>query len=229
MWVDTRNFRLEVEDYDDQVSAGVEPWYTVKKISIIDTSDRRQVGFAVISYSTQQPTTVRGGRLHLLKSADGFGNEFIALIRAVFDSNGRILYRFSSDHNRLWGSEVKFDKFALLEHLEIHEGYRNWGAGTWFLECVWSSNAFPQVPKAPFLFVRPEPLYGPHRSDPVTGKLLAGDRHLYLWKAVKHRLFNFYRRVGFRQVGTTVFLCLARDPNHPSRSYPMEWDSAGGH
>ena len=62
--------------------------------------------------------------------------------------HGKIWPRYRTEFNNLWGSEVKTDRIAVLEHLEVREGFRRWGVGKWFFEYPWLSNWYQGVPKA---------------------------------------------------------------------------------
>lgn len=87
------------------------------------------------------------------------------LARTVFDNSGRIYARYCTERNKLWGTEVKVDRIALLERLEVKDGYRGWGVGTWLIERMWLSNSYRSVPKVRSLL---------HRQ---VGDSLIGEKH----------------------------------------------------
>ncbi|BGP28703.1 hypothetical protein JCM10296v2_000439 [Rhodotorula toruloides] len=122
----------------------------------------------------------------------------------------------------VWGSEVTdHAEIAYLEHMHIEPEYRGQGIGAWALRELYKASDGIRVADSDFLFVQPGALEEEFPShDPF-----APDPHREAKLAMSDRITRFYQRNGFRRVGTTSYLCLAFDPNHPSRRIPIDEDA----
>ncbi|KAM0751978.1 hypothetical protein T439DRAFT_198347 [Meredithblackwellia eburnea MCA 4105] len=211
--MDCSRFSVEVED--DLGEPGGKEEMTEVRISFFDEY-HVQVGFAIVLFCniTRAMVKRRGGFHSMVeRSSDAFER----LARVVFDDRAKIQRRFRCEGNRLWGPEVTTEQVAFLEHLEVGPEFQGMGVGSWFVRQVWLGDGFANVPKAPFLFVRPAPLVSTDSSASIADSLAHRSQ-------TTSRLRSFYRKTGFRRVGSMDYFSLAKDPGHPSRRSPENED-----
>ncbi|KAJ8297034.1 hypothetical protein OF846_000287 [Rhodotorula toruloides] len=140
----------------------------------------------------------------------------------LFDRTAKLRSRFAREGTGVWGPEVtEHSDIAYLEHMRIEPAYRGQGIGAWALKELYKATDGITFAETDFLFVQPGaleeefPSHDPFSPDPYREAKLA----------MSDRITRFYQRNGFRRVGTTSYLCLACDPNHPSRRIPIEGDA----
>ncbi|KAA1473099.1 hypothetical protein DENSPDRAFT_839528 [Dentipellis sp. KUC8613] len=158
------------------------------------------------------------GKFHLAMS--GVCEDFLQFSVAVFSTNGRIRKTIgdrdpeSESDNRgsgAWSKEINHGKLAYIEQLEVNERYRGRGIGRWAVYSILSNPIFAECQ---YVFTWPNVLGSGTPFDPADEN--------YMTK--KAGIISFWRKLGFRRVGGTYFFGYARDPQHPSRSLPIEDD-----
>ncbi|KAI9641250.1 hypothetical protein NHQ30_010050 [Ciborinia camelliae] len=113
----------------------------------------------------------------------------------------------------VWDAELNQGNFLVIQTTEVSEAYRRRGVGATMVRRLLRT-----VNNVEVRWVFTWPTRVP--SDDV-----ATPRHSM---EEKDRAVAFWRKMGFRRIGTSDWFCYAMDPNHPSRYLAAEDDFSSG-
>ncbi|KDQ60348.1 hypothetical protein JAAARDRAFT_205308 [Jaapia argillacea MUCL 33604] len=141
----------------------------------------------------------------------------------IFDDDGRLLKSVGKAGSGCWSPKDTSPGGILvyIEELVVEKPWRDRGVGSWALPRLY---LLDPLKKARFLFTWPtvlnhlEPTTVPVGQEPTLQQKAE-------WAAKKEGIAAFFRKVGFRRVGTSSFFCFAKDPKHRSRSISIEEDA----
>ena len=137
----------------------------------------------------------------------------------------------------VWGTELNEGRFVLIETLSIQENYQRKSYGKKLFEQVWAkaqkfamqdNKVFGTGQKASvgcsFAIVWPTVL---NTTDVTTEaqKLSPAERLLFYGRK-QLALEEFWKAMGFRRIGSSIFFCLAKDPKHISHQLTPQEDYA---
>ncbi|GAA5891188.1 hypothetical protein JCM6882_006450 [Rhodosporidiobolus microsporus] len=141
----------------------------------------------------------------------------------VFTNRGEIKKRFSREGTGVCGREVTEGMtIAYLEMIRVEPEYRNKGVGGWALKALGTTRD-EDLERISFLFSLPCSLHSEFPDPPDRGPG-AVDPFAAEKEVMSKRVVHFFRRAGFRRVGTTPYLCCAYGP-HPSQRIPIDQDA----
>ncbi len=121
----------------------------------------------------------------------------------------------------VWGVELDKSKFLFIEDLKVNENNRRNGYGRKLVEQVWEK-AQSMVSDCDFAIVFAT-YTNPGIMDEKTESLPPGDREL-LYDGLQTSAEDFWRAVGFRRIGSSLYFARAKDPSHASRSLSAAQD-----
>ncbi|GAA6004481.1 hypothetical protein JCM10207_000746 [Rhodosporidiobolus poonsookiae] len=140
----------------------------------------------------------------------------------LFDDEGKLKRKYAREGTGVWGREVTdTGNIVYLENIRVDEELRNQGIGSWALKEIFRSRE-STLSEIDFLFAMPcvshsdWPYFDRFEPDPNRQAKLDMNK----------RVDEFFRRNGYRRVGTTEYFCSARDPSHPSYAIRSENDAA---
>ncbi|GAA5992034.1 hypothetical protein JCM10908_000707 [Rhodotorula pacifica] len=140
----------------------------------------------------------------------------------LFDHRGKIK-RIVREGKGVWGKELNVDAtVAYLQEIRIDKDFRSQGIGSWALARVLSHNRI-YLDGAQFIFTLACAL---HSEWPDCTSYNEEDPYRSEKQAMSLRILGFFRRLGYRRVGTTAYFCCARSLSHPSRALPADQDAA---
>ncbi|GAA5872302.1 hypothetical protein JCM3774_003338 [Rhodotorula dairenensis] len=165
-----------------------------------------------------------GSFVALLDDHSGEASDFAA---TLFTHRGHIKERIVREGKGVWGRELnEDDTVAYLQEIRIDKDFRNQGIGSWALSQILThSDAYleglsPQG--AQFIYSLACSL---HSEWPRPASYDDPDPYAAEKEAMTVRIVGFFRRLGYRRVGTTSYFCCARWPTHPSRAVPANEDA----
>ncbi|GAA6004483.1 hypothetical protein JCM10207_000747 [Rhodosporidiobolus poonsookiae] len=186
----------------------------------------RARGFKDVRFAIIDPTHGVLGSLH-----------FWLFNTIAMEEGGDVFRECLDDLTSTWGSEVTdTGNVAYLENIRVDEELRNPGIGMWALNEIFRANEFSLAvcgslqfihrlsgrpscaqyvvlqEEIDFLFTMPCIL---HVDWPCHDILYPGPNRSVKLEMIE-RVIGFFRRAGYRRVGTTQYFCCARDPAHPS-------------
>ncbi|BGO94626.1 hypothetical protein NBRC10512_004945 [Rhodotorula toruloides] len=219
---DEEEEEMEEEDGEDEDEDEEEGrWNRVLSLCdyrITDAEDK-VLGVVEIWYFETWEFSVESDWLSFMDQWNQESHKFSCL----FDGDAQLRSRFLREGKGVFGPEVtEASNIAYIHEMRIEPEYRGLGLGTWALDKLlamlderWHYTA------AKAMFVEPGALNSEFsyrdRGDAAS--------HLDMMLAISARVTKFFQRSGFRRIGTTSFLCYARDPQHPSRTIPMHQDA----
>lgn len=136
----------------------------------------------------------------------------------LFDRYGR-LKRELREHPvkkgfGVWGKELDTGDFLLIELLTVEKDHQRQGIATKLANIV-QEYAQEKCRSIPFSFVWATHYHTTEYSIEVA--TLSSKERKASFNRSQARAVAFWRSLGYRRVGSTQFLCLAADSNHPSR------------
>ncbi|KAJ7736870.1 ankyrin repeat family protein [Mycena metata] len=105
-----------------------------------------------------------------------------------------------------WGREMNSGELLYILDMSVKEPYRNKGLGSWTLLKFLGSE---HVEVEDTVVCWPTPV---------------GIRENDVWNSVRSKQIAFFRKNNFRRIGRTGFFGYSPNPDHPSRSIPLDGD-----
>ncbi|KLO08564.1 hypothetical protein SCHPADRAFT_1000872 [Schizopora paradoxa] len=153
---------------------------------------------------------------------DERSNDLMQLATDVFTDIGILrkdIYSPILQTNRIlpWtiddAGRLKDQPTLYIEELVIKPRWQNKGIGTWAIQNIFNTDYIRPF-NAEYLMAWPTVLRNYESSHEYEDAL----------EAKRQRIISFFRKVGFRRLGTTQFFMLSKDLSHPSRQLRPEDD-----
>ncbi|KAG6995782.1 hypothetical protein G7Y79_00042g078870 [Physcia stellaris] len=193
-----------------------------------DTDDEEFPWLKRLHAVAQDPHGQQVGRCQgMLISRDKIRGNFLAemdevsqsasdLSSALFDRWGCLQSHFYEHPIKkgtgAWGRELDEGPFLLIEILSINKEYRRQGYGKRLFADFWGQ-ALEAAPDCGFAVVWPTHL----NDDTFESENLTAEQADNVYSELSRASEDFWRSVGFRRIGTSVWFGLATDPNHNAR------------
>ena len=143
----------------------------------------------------------------------------------LFDRHGRLRTEFGSHPVKkgsgVWGQGLNHGDMLLIEEIFINKNYRRQGLGRSIVEALLTE--VRQKTWSFFAFVRPDCM----KKEDLQREWenLADDSERSRMQDREYdRAVKFYRSLGFRRIGSSAWLALAPNADHPSRQLAVTGD-----
>ncbi|BGP52822.1 hypothetical protein JCM8202_003903 [Rhodotorula sphaerocarpa] len=152
---------------------------------------------------------------------DDHSRELSDFASTLFSRKGKIKRDVVSRGRGVWGRELDRDsKVAYLDTIRIKKEHRSQGIGKWAINQL-LRDCDVYLDNAQFLYALPASLW----SDVPELDQRANQETPEQLDAASERVVSFFRKVGFRRLGTTPYFCCARSPSHLSHRLPVQMDA----
>lgn len=156
-------------------------------------------------------------RGHFLREMDEASQSASDLSSALFDRWGCLQSHFYEHPIRkgtgVWGRELDDGPFLLIEILSIYKEYRRQGYGKRLFADLWAQ-ALEATPDFAFAVVWPTHL----NDNTIESESFTAEEADNVYSELSRVSEDFWRSVGFRRIGSSVWFGLATDPNHKARA-----------
>ncbi|KAJ7721720.1 hypothetical protein DFH07DRAFT_760315 [Mycena maculata] len=130
--------------------------------------------------------------------------ELFTIASTLFDKYGEIRPWLVDDEyhkgSGVWGRELNEGRLVFVISVSVKALYRKQGVGSWALQQLYASE---HIEKTDQLICWPSPI-PPHPPRDQ-------------WASVFDGIVEFFRKAGYRRIGSTSFFAYSQDPKHPSR------------
>ncbi|BGP52821.1 hypothetical protein JCM8202v2_000378 [Rhodotorula sphaerocarpa] len=222
----------DYDDYDDRDESDLDPderYITLLYIDICGP-DKEAIGTMRLHVIARKELVQAGENFvgvldeHSGESAspnDLYDRELSEFADRLFSHKGKIARGVVSEGRNVWGRELNRDAtVAYLEAICIDKAYRCQGVGAWAINQVLRDNHL-YLDDAQYLYAMPCALWSDY-PELDRSNCKGTPEEL---KAASARVVRFFRKVGFRRLGTSEYFCCARSLSHPSRALPPDQDA----
>ncbi|GAA6038984.1 hypothetical protein JCM8097_000140 [Rhodosporidiobolus ruineniae] len=191
----------------------------------------KEVRYEIVESSGRIVGTVNLWFVNLLEIEED-GEDFFLILddhsrtdfaATLFDDEGQLKSRFGREGTGVWKKEEMEDVCSIvyLEDMRVEASLRGQGIGSWVLRRLFEEKNDDDLSLMSLLYTYPSSLH----SEWPAWNHDQPDPHKAEKEAMTQRLLKFYRRAGFRRVGTTPYFCCARY-SHPSQAIHPDFDAA---
>ncbi|KAI0056423.1 hypothetical protein BV25DRAFT_1920971 [Artomyces pyxidatus] len=209
------------DDYDSDEDDELR-WIKDRKVAIM-TPDGEEVGSISLQIIRRQSILDEGESFYMVM--DERSHDLMNLACLFTARDARLKPEVQTAGTGVWRAAefARDENMAYVEEIVIKDSWRGKGVGTWALSSLFHLDLLRDA-DVHFLWAWPTILnhLEPRRSDP---SVPLAPSEIEALDAKKERIVSFFRKIGFRRVGTGSFFCLAKNPRHRSRAVPVSGDA----
>ena len=218
-------FDQNSEDEEDGNYDENEEWPWIKGLNTHETQtvNGKEESVAYCSGRLINPDMIRGDFYVEMEEPS---QDLAALAYRLFDRGGCLkeeLWKHPIQRGSgVWGKELNQNaNFLVFETISVRKALRRQGIGKRMVDKVWY-DAMASDPKCKFAFAWACELYD--EEDSQQREKLKEVESIHDVQKGRSNIEKFLKAVGFRRVGVSNWVCLAKDPSHPSRQLTADQD-----